>query len=349
MSGFRGSGPSAGELKRRLAEDCERAVETILPDCRREGSELRGHGQDGALWVVETRGSKRGVALCTCDPDLSGDLLDLVAGARCGGDLSAAYRWALQYFGGTVNRPPPAAPSHRDPEKAYETEAVKRKRYWGWYERVQPGADGPVEAYLAGRGLIRDIVEVPESLRFAPRCLYVKDDQSGRWTHRPAMLAPVVDPITDQFIALHCTYLEQVRGVWRKVSSKPARKCWGRFGGGVIKLSNGASRQPLRDAPVGDGCVIGEGIENVLTASFLRPELRALAAISIGNILKIALPPQIGLVVLACDDDGEKMALRETYERAIRRWRHEGRSTEKMVPTRGYKDLNDQLQKELGL
>jgi hypothetical protein len=349
MPAFRGQGPSSGELKRLLAEDCERAVETILPDCRREGSELRGHGQDGALWVVETRGSKRGLALCTSDPDLSGDLLDLVAGALCGGDLRAAYRWALQYFGGTANRPTPTEALRPDSEKANETDAAKRARYWERYEQGLPGANSAIDEYLGRRGLTRDIIELPQVLRFAPHCPYVKDDQSGRWTHRPAMLAPVFDPITGEFLSLHCTYLEQVGGVWRKVSSDPARKCWGRFGGGVIELSNGASGQPLRDAPEGDGCLVGEGIENVLTANFLRPELRALAAISIGNIPKIALPPRIGLVVLACDDDGEKMALKEIYERAIRRWRHEGRSTEKMVPTRGYKDLNEQLQKELRL
>jgi hypothetical protein len=121
----------------------------------------------------------------------------------------------------------------------------------------------------------------------------------------------------------------------------------GQLPGGVIELSNGASGKPLRDAPEGDGCLIAEGIENAMTASFLRPELHALAAVSVGNIPKISLPPQIGLVVLVCDDDGEKVALDETRERALLRWRREDRSTEKMVPVRGYKDLNDQLQKEL--
>jgi hypothetical protein len=228
MPGFHGWGPTAGELKRRLAEDCERVVEAILPDCCRQGSELRGHGQHG-LWVVETRGRKRGIGHCTADPDLSGDLLDLITHEVCGGDRSAAYHRALQYLGGVVSWSPPAKPPHHDPEKAQETEAAKRKRSWDWYERALPGADSPVEAYMNGRGLTRDIVELPEILRYAPRCLYVKDEQSGRWTHRPAMLAPVFDPISGEFLSLHCTYLEQVRGVWRKVSSDPARKCWGSF------------------------------------------------------------------------------------------------------------------------
>ena len=78
MPGFRGSGPSAGELSRRLADDIERVAEAVLADCRRDGTELRGHGADGALWVVETRGRKRGLALNAADPDRSGD-----AGGPC--------------------------------------------------------------------------------------------------------------------------------------------------------------------------------------------------------------------------------------------------------------------------
>jgi hypothetical protein len=49
------------------------------------------------------------------------------------------------------------------------------------------------------------------------------------------------------------------------------------------------------------------------------------------------------------DDDGERTTLNETRDRAIERWRREGRRTERMVPTRGYKDLNDQLKSELGI
>lgn len=103
MPAFRGSGPSSGDLKRLLVNDCERVVEAVLPDCRREGSELRGHGRDGMLWVVETRGRNRGVGDRPADPDRSGDLLDLVTHALCDGDPSAAYRWALRYLGGVVN------------------------------------------------------------------------------------------------------------------------------------------------------------------------------------------------------------------------------------------------------
>jgi hypothetical protein len=324
-------------------------VEAILPDCRRKGSELRGHGQDGSLWVVETRGRKRGVALCVADPDRSGDLLDLATHALCGGDRSAAYHWALQYLGGTVDRPTPAEARRPDPERANETEAAERKRYLGWYEGAVQAVGDPVDGYLGGRGLGRDIIERPAVLRFAPDCLYGKDQQSNRWLRHPAMLAPVTDPLSGAFLSLHCTYLESVNGVWRKVSSDPPRRCWGRYGGGVIELSNGASGKALRDAPEGAGCLIGEGIENAMSASFLRPELHALAGLNIGNIPKIALPPQFGLVVLVVDDDGERTALNETRDRAIERWRREGRRVERMVPTRGYKDLNDQLKSELGI
>jgi hypothetical protein len=345
MTGFRGAGPNSGDLKRLLADDCERVVETILPDCSREGSELRGHDRSGTLWVTETRGRKRGISLCTACPDNSGDLLDLVTHALFDGSRSAAYRWALRFLGAAANRPVPGDLRPRDSRKLAEADDVKRE--WEKYRQAQPLVGSPAEAFLKGLRLGPDTIACPTPLRFAPRCLYGKDEATDRWIHRPAMLAPVVNPISGDFISLHCTYLEEHGGTWRKVSSKPTRKCWGSCAGGVIPLLRGASGTPLRKAPTGDGCVIGEGIENSLSGSFVRPELRVLAAISAGNLAKIALPPQIGLVVLVVDDDGEKTSLDEARERAINRWRQEGRTVEQMIPTRGYKDLNDQLQNEL--
>jgi hypothetical protein len=323
--------------------------QAALPDCRFEGGELRGHAaSDGMLWTVATRGRKRGLALNTADPEQSGDLLDLVTHALCGGDRSAGYRWALQFRGAAASRPAPQ-PSHRDAKPADESDATKRARYWSWYERALPGRGSPVEAYLGARGLTPDIVDLPDVLRFSPRCRYVHDEQTARWTHRPAMLAPIVNPISGAFLALHATYLEQIDGVWRKVASKPARKCWGSYAGGVIALANGRSGKPLREAPAGDACLIAEGIENALSASFVRPELRVLAGVSVSNFPTIALPPAIGLVCLVCDDDGEKTHLDEIRERAIDRWRREGRSREQMTPLRGCEDLNDWLQRELAL
>ena len=286
---------------------------------------------------------------CPADPDRSGDLLDLVTHALCDGDPSAAYRWALRYLGGVVNRPTPTKSPRYDREKAKEADEARRQRAGQWYRQAQPIAGSPAEDYLAGRGLTRDIVDYPELLRFAPDCPYVYDEPTKRWTRRPAMLAPVIDPVDGKFLGAHCTYIEQSGGAWRKAPLKPNRKCWGRFDGGVIPLLRGASGKRLRDAPDGDGCLVAEGIENALTAAYLRPELRALAALNVGNLAKIALPPQIGLVVLVVDDDGERTALDEARERASNRWRREGRAVEHMVPTRGYKDLNDQLQKELAL
>jgi hypothetical protein len=342
---FQGYGglPSAGELKHRLAEICEQVCQAALPDCRFEGGELRGHAaSDGALWKVATRGRKRGLALNTADPDQSGDLLDLVTNALCGGDRRAGYRWALQFVDGAVSQPVAiAAPLARDPEAAAAVDAERRKQYWGWYQRALPGPGSPRDAYLAGRGLTRELIALPECLRFFPRCRYVFDEKSRMWTHRPAMLAPITDPLSGEFRSLHATYLEPTAGGWRKVSSKPARKCWGSISGGVIELSV----VPLREAPEGAGCLIGEGIENVLSAALVRPELLAVAGISVNNLPKIMLPPQIALVVLAIDDDGEKTQLAAVLEKAIDRWRREGRGAETMVPLRGLKDWNEQLQK----
>jgi hypothetical protein len=94
-------------------------------------------------------------------------------------------------------------------------------------------------------------------------------------------------------MAAHCTYLAIAPDGVRKLNRRPAKKVWGRYAGGLIPLTRGASNKPLRDAPDDDGCLIAEGIENALAAAWLRPELRAFAGVAVGNLAAIALPEQM--------------------------------------------------------
>ena len=334
---FRGIGgrPSAAELSRRLAAEIEDVTAAVLPDCRKEGSELRGHGSDGALWVVETRGHKRGVALCAADPERSGDALTLVSEALYGGDRGHGYAWALQRYGdGPVAPVARQAPFVGD---APELPDLRRRRARGRYIHADRRIRGtPAGSYLLGRGIPENLFG--QALRFDAECFYAGrgDDQ----VLLPAMLAPVLEPISREIIACHCTYLAFRDGRWRKAAVKPARKVWAPFRGGLIPLLRGGSNKRLRDAPDGDGCLIAEGIENALSAAFLRPELRCFAAVSVGNLAAIQLPEAIASVCLVEDRDGENDAVRDAYKRAIDRWLNEGRGVEFIRPPGGHDDLN---------
>lgn len=339
MAGFH---PSAGELSRRLADDIERVAEALLADCRREGSELRGHGADGALWVVETRGRKRGVALCAADLDRSGDAFAFVANARFAGDTRAAYAWAVAWFGetsGGMARHPtaPTAPPAGGPPETDDAEQDERRRRRSLFRYLSADksiAGTPAEAYLAGRGLACALPLLSKALRFAPACFY-----SHELPELPALVAPVIEPSSRKFMAAHCTYLAIAPDGVRKLNRRPAKKVWGRYAGGLIPLTRGFSNKPLKHAPEDDGCLIAEGIENALAAAWLRPELRAFSGVAVGNLAAIALPEQMATVVLVCDRDGENDGVTRARERAVNRWLHEGRGIEFLRPPEGHKDM----------
>jgi len=336
-----GGRPSAAELARRAAAEIEAVVEAVLPDCRREGGELRGHGNDGALWVVETRGAKRGVALCASEPERSGDPLTLIAEALYGGGRREAYGWLLARYGDAAAAPearPRQAPSC---EREAANLERRRRRAFASYLDAEPIAGTPADDYLAGRGIPPEFYR-RSGLRYAPASFYAPGIEL------PAMVAPVLDLIERRLVAVHRTYLApRDGGGWTKTARIPARKCWAPFKGGAIPLGRGASGKRLRDAPDDDGCLIAEGIENALSAAFLRPELRVFAAVSSGNIPALVLPPTMASVLLVQDRDGENRAVAEAYARAIDRWLHEGRGVETMRPPGGHADMNAWLQATL--
>jgi hypothetical protein len=343
VGGFHGKGPSAGELSRRLAADIERVAEAVLPDCRRDGSDLKGHGADGALWAVATRGRARGLALCVPDPDRSGDALAFVARARFAGDTRAAYAWALAWFGETSGgmarhaaspAGPPADPGETGEGEAEQDDRRRRRSLFRYLSAEKSILGTPAEAYLAGRGLARALPLLSKALRFAPACFY-----SPELPELPALVAPIIEPSSRKFMAAHCTYLAIAPDGVRKLNRRPAKKVWGRYAGGLIPLTRGASNKPLRDAPDDDGCLIAEGIENALAAAWLRPELRAFAGVAVGNLAAIALPEQMASVVLVCDRDGENDGVTRARERAVNRWLQEGRGVEFLRPFEGHKDM----------
>ena len=102
---------------------------------------------------------------------------------------------------------------------------------------------------------------------------------------------------------------------------------------------------PVRGAAVRlheatDVLVIGEGIETSLSAAKIlgRP---AWAAVSAGNMANhLTLPPAIRDVIVAADNDPPGL---RAANRAVARWKAEGRTVRLAVPDRAGADFNDVL------
>jgi Toprim domain len=338
-----------------LAAQCERLFLDFVPDAKTSRNELRGHGPDGAVWAMVTRGSKRGVWANWSDYERQrGDCLELVHWARFPDERGRAQstRWALGWLGLAEAQPDSetvrAARIEASEAAAWraEREAAERERRMvrakGIYlHDSRPAAEAcEIADYLTTRGLPLDFLQAaPGNLRFT----------ASRWYDAsrpavPAMLAAIVHPIAREHIGTHVTYLDFRDGHWRNVPYRPRRLTFGAKAGGIIPLLRGASGK--RRPPEGDVLLLAEGIENALAAAMCcvdAPDLpddpRVWAAVDLGNFAVLELPPEIHSVILVHDNDNERFG--GYRDRVARAWLEEGRSVQHMRPPRGFKDFND--------
>jgi hypothetical protein len=99
---------------------------------------------------------------------------------------------------------------------------------------------------------------------------------------------------------------------------------------------------PLAKAPGGSEVVIAEGIETGLSIALACPERRVLTAVSVGNMATVELPPQIGTVIIAAENDGFAPQAMVALQRGVDRFRGEGREVRVARSPRG-SDMNDLL------
>lgn len=159
----------------------------------------------------------------------------------------------------------------------------------------------------------------------------------------PAMVTAMTS-LDGTHVATHRTYLEYRRGRWFKASVDKPKMVLGDFAGAHMALHKGASgRMPLKDVPAGTVPHISEGIEDGLTIAMADSDRRVLAASSIDNIGGLALPDQVGAIVLICQNDKPGGAADLGLERQIARHQAAGREVSCLWPDPGFKDFNDQL------
>jgi hypothetical protein len=333
-----------------LAARAEQLCAEILPTGRRDGLEWRVGsvaGEPGQSLGVHLRGPKAGVwkDFASGDPRHQGDALDLVAMVLFGGDKAEALRWSRRFLGldtggadfriVQATRPESVQRAERDAEG-------KRQKALALYLAGTPldGTD-PASLYLATRGLaLAQFPRIPRALRFVPACWCAEVSRP-----LPAMVAAIMR--RGRHVATHRTYLAQQRGVWGKAPLNAPKKVLGQFSGGFIPLWRGASNRPIAEAVSGEVTAIAEGIEDALTIALHEPQMRVLAAVSIGNFADIVLPEACDDVLLVFDRDGENPQARQARIKAVRVLMEQGRSVREARPPEGFKDFNAWHQAEV--
>lgn len=339
------------ELQRVLDGLAQQAIPLameLLPGGRREGRE----------WVARAAASPFG---CSTGVHLfppragvwsawaaaeSGDALDLVARIRCAGDKKAALRWAREWLGQVQERPcqagrnGPAQASSRAQPSADDAARRSRQAQAIWLAASPTLGATPVDRYLAGRSIdLARLAAPPRALRYAPRL------QHPAGLHWPAMVAAITRD--GRFVAVHRTFLA-LDGPG-KAPVQNAKLSFGPKRGGLISLARGRSGKPLREAPADDRLIISEGIEDGLTAALACPAYRVVAAVDLGNIALLELPPQLRDVTLLGQQDpwwSDSQATRHGASRgidvAIRKLQADGR-TVRIARPRNAKDFNAML------
>lgn len=323
-----------------LRAQAENLARDLLPGGKREGREWVCGGLDGRPGrglSVCIAGSKQGV-WGEFAAGQAGDMLDLIAHSRTGGDKGEALKWARNWLGlGAGVAVQEVAPAPPPPARDHEADTARRVASGiRSFAQALPWPGTPVEHYLAARAIPRaQLAHQPSALRYHPALPWGRDEPPA-----PAMLGCITRG--SAMIGLHVTWLERdATGTWRRRPGKAGKRMLGRQQGGLIPLARGASGVPLAKAPEGDTLALTEGIEDALSVAIEMPHWRVAAALSCGNLQHIDLPAAIGEVVLCLQRDGENPAVRRGIEAAIDRFTREGRQVRAVQPPEGIKDWND--------
>ena len=209
-----------------------------------------------------------------------------------------------------------ALPNRRAASKSNQHPVEKTVVALSIWQSALQASGTPVEAYLAGRGLV---LPISPSLRFHPG---LRHPSGGFW---PCLVALVTRGQDGMPVAIHRTFL--TRDGCGKAPVDPAKMMLGPCRGGAVHLGEAA-----------EVLMVGEGIETCLAAMQATGK-SAWAALSASGLRVIDLPETVReLIVLTDGDDPGEAAARDC---AIR-WMERGRRVRIARPPRGM-DFNDML------
>lgn len=286
-----------------------------------------------------------------------GDMLDLLALKRFGGDRKAALQDAKARLGiedrwsGGDYRPDPQEMARRAEEQRQREAAraeeeqneragkMRGARALFLHKKTKPVADTPAEAYLRGRGLTNaPIGEWPGSLRYHPEA-WCRELEVKTY----AMLGQVLawNGAKQIHVATHRTYLQRCpRRGWTKIDSPNARMALGPWGGGYIPINKGSSGKSMTDMHPDEPLYMAEGIEKCIAIRMKMPEARIISGLNLRNMGAIIFPPQLRRLVMVVDNDKDDAEL-VSLERAIARQQARGIHVQIVRPPAPYKDIDE--------
>lgn len=286
-----------------------------------------------------------------------GDMIDLLALRRYGGDRKAALQEAKARLGihddfnRDAPRPSPEELKRRAEEARRREEAraaeemaerqskMKGARALYLHAKSRPIAETPAEHYLRNRGLSdAPIGEWPGSLRFHPEA-WNNEHKVGMY----AMLGQVLrwDGQKQIHTATHRTYLQRCpnRG-WVKIDGKNARMALGPWSGGYIPINKGSSGKSMTEMHPDEPVYMAEGIEKCIAIRMKMPGARILSGLNLKNMGAVILPPQARRLVMVIDNDKDA-AEQASLERAIARQQARGLTVQLVRPPAPYKDIDE--------
>jgi Toprim domain len=331
-----------GTIVALLAARAPALARELLPEGHREGSEWVCPSlvsPFGCSVSVHISGARAGVWAAWAAGE-AGDALDLVAGARFSGDKREALRWARQWLGCEHKGSP--SPQRRPlvetpPPRPDTGEAARSRAAARLFFQAQSSIFDTPERYLLGRAIdLMALGRQPCALRFH-HALWNAESQRT-W---PAMLAAITN-LDGAIVAIHRTWIaEKPDGSASKAPLEHPKMSLGPYRGACIHLWRGSSGKPLKDAPKGETVVIGEGLEDSLTAACAAPDYRVLCAVSLSNLAAIVLPPAIVEIIILKQNDAPDSPAARGLDKAISAHRKQGRRVRLAIPPPQYKDLND--------
>ena len=302
-----------GFVAQQLAERIESLVAQLLPAgvqvqrYWRVGSLAGEAGQSLCVYLV---GGRRGRWRDFASGQY-GDALDLVAAVLFRGDLGEAIKWSRDWLGISHEIDPEtrrkladhAEKRRIERQHQAEREALhKRQDALKIWLKGAPIARGDiVDRYLLIRGIdLRRLGRAPRALRTHPLLHHL---EGGDW---PAMVAAVCDP-QGRHCATHRTWLadgpnfafEDYRRATKAPVSNP-KMTLGAYAGGCIRLSRGITGKPWAEMVPGEPLMIGEGIEDCLSAMLDEHDYRAVCALSLSSMMTLDLPETVGDVWCCC-------------------------------------------------
>lgn len=282
----------ASDLATRLGQVAEAVCRHYLDAGSRQGNYWQvgdARNTPGRSMFVRLKETVKGPAGKWTDAATGehGDLLDVIR-ESCGlvgfGDVVEEARAFL-----SIPRPDPAPTAGKRPGKPAPSGSAEAARRL--FAISRPIGGTLVEAYFRTRGITA--MHGTGNLRFHPRC-YHRPDDHGPLETWPAMIAAVTD-LSGAITGAHRTWLSPDGfdpAHLGKAPIKTQRKAMGDLLGHAVRFG----------VP-GDVMAAGEGIETVLSARQVLPDMAMAAALSAAHLAAIVFPETLRRLYVVRDND----------------------------------------------